>query len=207
LSALKGVSTVAFDCKVATLTMAAGSTLTEKEVVGALKTAGFESQDFAANALPMSPVVVARLATKGDRFDAALSAKVEAALARALPKRLECIVAADGQLIARLPVDAKLDVAATTEALKRELAPLEVELKSLTDERWPATATRAVVVVKRAHEGSAGAIASLPHVLAVLPRDDGKSFVLFTREPCANLADRVREKFAPLSIELDSVEQ
>lgn len=198
---------VAFDCKVATLTAAAGATLLEKDVVGALKTAGFESSDFAANAPPTTPVVVAKLATKGDRFDAALGAKVEAALARALPTRLECVVAADGQLIARLPADAKLDVAATTEALRRELEPLRVELKSLEDARWPATAARAVVVVKTAHAKAAEAIASLSHALAVLPRDDGKSFVVFTKEPCANLADRVREKFAPLSIELESVEQ
>jgi len=204
---VKGVATVAFDCKVATLTAAAGATLAEKDVVGALKAAGFEGQEFAANASPTTPVVVARLATKGDRFDAALGTKVEAAVARVLPKQLDGFVAADGQLIARLPADAKLDVAATTEALRRELAPLDVELRTLTDERWPATVARAVVLVKRAHDGAAAAIASLPHALAVLPRPDGRSFVVFTKEPCANLADRVREKFAPLAIELESVEQ
>lgn len=207
MTGLKGVATVAFDCKVATLTMSAGATLAEKEVVDALKTAGFEAQEFAANAPLTTPVVVARLATQGDRFDDPLGAKVVAALERALPKRLDLVVAADGQLIARLPADAKLDVAATTEALRRELEPLKVEVKSLEDARWPATAARSVILAKRPHEKAAAAIASLPHVLSVLPRADGRSWVVFTKEPCANLADRVREQFAPLSLELEAVKE
>ncbi|MSR47228.1 MAG: hypothetical protein EXS13_09210 [Planctomycetes bacterium] len=185
MGALAGVGEVKFDCKLATIRMA-GSAALIAEVRG--------------------------VAAGG-------AASVEAAFRRALDRSMVAELGADGRVIVRFAAEVALEIAVVEKAVRHELAAeratQEVELAKVTVERWPTTAERALVIVKlannpvqRAKETVAvpAAIAALPNVLAVLPRADGLGFAVFTKERCENLATRVRERLAPLALELDRVE-
>jgi hypothetical protein len=50
------------------------------------------------------------------------------------------------------------------------------------------------------------AIESIGNVLAAIARPDGGSFVVFTREPCANLEARLREALGAAGLELAAIE-
>ena len=57
-----------------------------------------------------------------------------------------------------------------------------------------------------AHATARAAIERIGNVLAAIPRHDGGSFVVFTREPCANLEARLREALRAAGLELAGIE-
>lgn len=214
---LAGVASVAFDCKLATVRMAGDATLQEKEVRAAIESLGYKPGTFSAQEPPTLPVLLARVAATAasapasaapsPSFDAAALARIEAAVARAvaLPSSLES--GSDGRVFVRLASESKLDVAAIEARLRRELREQRIELVELTAARWRTTTTRYAVKLRSADGGAAlAALAALPQVCGVLRHADGASFTLFTREPCANLAARVRETLLEQRLELASIE-
>jgi hypothetical protein len=205
LGKLAGVGDVAFDCKTATIRMKGDATLEKAAVETALTGAGCKMGEFTARERPTFAVVTATLKTVDAKGASAATLAQE--LPRELPELAEVLLEPDGRATLLVREGKVLDEA----ALKAALAKRQLTAEGLATKRWPTSAARKVAVVKGMSGGAAQAkartaIESISNVLAALARADGGSFVVFTREPCANLEARLREALSAAGLELSGVE-
>lgn len=202
---LAGVGDVAFDCKTATIKMKGDATLEKSAVEKALAGAGCKIGEFTSRERPTFAVVTVTLKKIDANGD--FGAKLEQELPRELPALTEVFLEADGRATLHVREGKSLDEAALAAALaKRQLAA-----EAFSTKRWPTSAARKVAVVNgmgdaAAHAAARAAIEGIGNVLAAIPRHDGGSFVVFTREPCANLEARLREALRAAGLELAGVE-
>jgi hypothetical protein len=199
------VGDVAFDCKTATIRMNGDATLEKAAVEKALTGAGCKIGEFTSRERPTFAVVTVTLKT----IDAkgALGATLEQELPRELPELAESFLEPDGRATLLVREGKALDEATLAAALaKRRLAA-----EGFSTKRWPTSAARKVAVVKAmdgvaARSKARAAIEGIGNVLAAIPRHDGGSFVVFTREPCANLEAKLREALRAAGLELTGIE-
>lgn len=221
---LKGIAEFAFDCKTATLTMEAGATLRESDVLEALKKEGFTGESFSATAPPPIAIVEAsvELLARGARFDAATCRTVAEQLAAALPMTSDWQVGADGRARGRFtatpPAPAALealllDALAKPQSTPAAAASLEWRLvrSSARLLEWPASVARANVTLAAPLAPSSWpalrtALATLEQIVAWSPGGDGATLVIWTKEPCANLESRLSGALAPLAIAVARVD-
>jgi hypothetical protein len=205
LGNLAGVGDVAFDCKTATIKMKGDATLDKAAVEKALAGAGCKIGEFTSRERPTFAVVTVTL--KKLDADGTSVALLEQELPRELPALAETFLEPDGRATLLVREGRSLDEAALGAALaKRRLAA-----EGFSTKRWPTSAARKVAVVKgmadaAAHAKARAAIEGIGNVLAAIPRNDGGSFVVFTREPCANLEARLREALRAAGLELAGIE-
>ncbi|HET6165169.1 MAG TPA: hypothetical protein VFG37_15975 [Planctomycetota bacterium] len=202
---LAGVGDVAFDCKTATIRMKGEATLEKAAVETALTGAGCKMGEFTARERPTFAVVT--VALKSIDAKEASAATLTQELPRELPELTDVFLEPDGRATLLVREGKALDEA----ALKAALAKRQLAAEGLATKRWPTSAARKVAVVK----GMSGAavpakartaIESIGNVLAAIARPDGGSFVVFTREPCANLEARLREALGAAGLELAGIE-
>lgn len=205
---------VAFDCKTATIRMKASATLDKATVEKALTGAGCKIGEFTAGERPTIAVVTLTLkrieatgasgAVAGTNLPDAISlATLEQELPRELPALHELFVEADGRATLLVREGRSLEEKELTAALARRRLAAE----GLATKRWPASAARKVALVKGPHpEKARAAIEGIGNVVAAIARRDGASFVVFTREPCANLEARLGEALRGAGLELAAVE-
>ncbi len=219
MSTLKGIASLVFDCKTATISMTAGATLLEREVIEALKKAGFAGEGFTSGAPPTRSVVELEieLLARDARFDQATCGALELQLAAALPAATEWRVGADGKARGRFaaPPPTATELEATLAKALASASPRatasRVRAESTRLVEWPESAARATVTLAAPLAASqwqpvAEAIASLEQVLAWSPGGDGETLMVWTKEPCANLATRLRGVLSPLSISVSQVD-
>jgi len=108
-------------------------------------------------------------------------------------------------------VDAKLDAKAiTTRLASRGLTASDVEERA-----WPRTATAYLATVRRAADSidpakaaavraARAPIESIDNVLAAIEQR-GETWLVFTKEPCTNLEERLRAALKPAGFELAEV--
>lgn len=202
---LAGVGDVTFDCKTATIKMKGEATLDKAAVEKALTGAGCKIGEFTARERPSFAVVTGTLKT----IDAkgAPGATLEQELPRELPELTDLFLEPDGRATLLVREGKSLDEA----ALKVALAKRQLAAEDLSTKRWPTSAARKVAVVKEmsgvaAQAKARAAIEAISNVLAAIARRDGGSFVVFTREPCANLEARLREALSAAGLELAGIE-
>ncbi len=222
---LKGIAEFAFDCKKATLTMEAGATLRESEVLAALQAGGFTGESFTASTPP--PIAVVELAIelveKDARFDRATCRAVAEQLASALPKTSDWHVGADGcargRFTAAPPTLAELEGSLRDWLAKPSratgAAPAVFNWRPVSASarlgEWPAevacaTATLAAPLDPARWPALRTALATLEQIVAWSPGGDGSTLVIWTKEPCANLATRLGTALAPLALSVTRVD-
>jgi len=195
---------VKFDCKTAEVTMKAGATLASDAAEKALKDAGFGMKEFSGGPPPSIAVARARIRTKKA---APPPAEAIVALAAELPRELSAIgelfVEPDGRFTALVKKDAKLEV----DKLAAALARRDLVVEGMEALSWPQSAAGYMVTVRAAAEAgkrdsTRAAIEKIDNVLAAFGDASGQSFVVYTREPCANLEARLRDALRPTGGEL-----
>jgi len=218
LGKLAGVGDVTFDCKTATIRMKGEATLDKAAVEKALTGAGCKIGEFTARERPSFAVVTVTLKEIGARGPSGASAgtsisgapsvaKLEQELPRELPELTDLFLESNGRATLLVREGRSLDEA----ALKAALAKRQLAAEDLSTKRWPTSAARKVAVVKEmsgveAHAKARAAIEGISNVLAAIARPDGGSFMVFTREPCANLESRLREALRAAGLDLAGIE-
>jgi hypothetical protein len=210
LGALKGVDAVKFDCKTATVTMKPGATIAAETAEKALRDAGFGMKEFSGGPAPHLLVARARIRAKepaGAQPGAAALATLAAELPRELPALGEAFVEPDGRLTALSKKDAQLELQPLAAALAAALARRGLAAEGMETLRWPQGAAGYFAALRAPRDAAArgkarAAIEGIETVLAAIDRGDGGSWVVFTREPCANLEARLREALARAGLEL-----
>lgn len=205
---------VAFDCKTATIRMKGVATLDKATVEKALTGAGCKIGEFTAGERPtfavatMTLKVVSATGTSGAAAgttipDGPALATLEQELPRELPVLTELFVEPDGRATLLVREGKALDEA----ALKAALAKRQLVAEGVATKRWPTSAAHKVAGVRGAPlEKARAAIEGIGNVVAAIARRDGVSFVVFTREPCANLEERLREALRAAGLELAALE-
>jgi hypothetical protein len=206
LGALAGVADVKFDCKTATVSMKADAKLESKAAEKALVDAGFGMKEFIDGAAPSFAVARAQLKSKqGEPLSADVVGKLASVLAKELPQLAEVVIEPDGRLTALVKPDAKFEQAALEKMLFGSDVTGAVEMRT-----WPRTATAYVAAIRGAKDAAARAkaraeIEKIDTVAGALERADG-SFLVFTKEPCANLAAKMQEALKPAGVEVGKVD-
>jgi len=189
LGDLPGVATVAYDCKVATVTMKEGGTMTKEAATEALAKNNFKLSSFEGGPAPTVAAYLFRVAG----MPAVERETVEKRLRGILPEAREVAVDSAGIALVAMREGSETTEKALADALMQE----DYVIESFETKDWPA----AFVTYEAALEGPAGAevrgiVRGVDKVIAVQVFGESRTVRLRLKEPCDKIEEKVRGALA-----------
>ena len=195
---------MAYDCKVATVTMEDDAVLTEREARKVIREAGYKVVSFEAGEPRKVTAYLFRVSP--------LDPDGRASLERGLREDLEDVDRIAVDSLGRATVVVSGDAAATPDAVSASLSKRGVAAVGFETKTWPkleATYVLAVAGMDGADEARAtsDALAGVAKVVVVHVDQDAGTATLWLKEPCDALAANVRAALAPAGFSVTRFER